>query len=73
MNKSKEVCNNYASGCKCFRTIQACKTCGCNGCSNPYGKNVKDKIIEFGPSAHKQRKHSIQLQKQTDLENVNAK
>ena len=73
MNKSKEVCNNYASGCKCFRTIQACKNCGCNGCSNPYGKNIKDEVIEFGPSARKRRKHSIQLQKQTDLEYMNAK
>lgn len=28
VSESKEVCNNYASLCKCFREIQGCKNCG---------------------------------------------
>ena len=36
--QSRLFCENYKSGCKCFRSLTGCtKFCGCRNCANPYG------------------------------------
>ena len=57
--QSRLFCENYKSGCKCFRSLTGCtKFCGCRNCANPYGVRAQEQNeMSSETQVRKRRKH----------------